>query len=150
MGFLDRFKKKAPAPDDIMIDPDDAAPRKAVRNRIIITWLWIGFLSLGGLIALFLLLVYNGVIGYMPPIEELEDPHDKLASVVYASDGTTELGRYFAGAGNRVYSDYDALSPYVIQALIATEDARFESHSGIAFMALRRTAGKTIRIGYKS
>ncbi|MDE6341575.1 MAG: penicillin-binding protein [Muribaculaceae bacterium] len=150
MGFLDRFKKKAPAPDDILIDTDDTTTKKAVRNRIIITWLWIGFLTLGGLIALFLLLVYNGVIGYMPPIEELEDPHDKLASVVYASDGTTELGRYFAGAGNRVYSDYDALSPYVIQALIATEDARFESHSGIDFMALGRTAVKTIMMGDKS
>ncbi|MDE5552866.1 MAG: hypothetical protein K2I91_06665, partial [Muribaculaceae bacterium] len=64
---------------------------KAVR------WLWIAFLGTGTLIALMLLLIYNGVIGYMPPIEELEDPHDKLASVVYASDGTTELGRYFAG-----------------------------------------------------
>ncbi|MDE6479561.1 MAG: transglycosylase domain-containing protein [Muribaculaceae bacterium] len=97
-----------------------------------------------------MLLVYNGVIGYMPPIEELEDPHDKLASVVYASDGTTELGRYFAGAGNRVYTDYDALSPYVIDALIATEDVRFESHSGIDFMALGRTMVKTIMMGDKS
>ncbi|MDE6511628.1 MAG: penicillin-binding protein, partial [Muribaculaceae bacterium] len=86
----------------------------------------------------------------MPPIEELEDPHDKLASVVYASDGTTELGRYFAGAGNRVYTDYDNLSPYVIDALISTEDARFESHSGIDFMALGRTMIKTIMMGDKS
>ncbi|MDE6272615.1 MAG: transglycosylase domain-containing protein [Muribaculaceae bacterium] len=97
-----------------------------------------------------LLLIYNGVIGYMPPIEELEDPHDKLASVVYASDGTTELGRYFAGAGNRVYNDYDAVSPHVIDALIATEDARFKQHSGIDFMALGRTMIKTLILRDKS
>ena len=90
----------------------------------IVKWLWISFLGFGFIIAILLLLIYNGVIGYMPPIEELEDPHDKLASVVYASDGTTELGRYFAGAGNRVYNDYDAISPWVIDALISTEDAR--------------------------
>ena len=57
----------------------------------IVKWLWISFLGFGFIIAILLLLIYNGVIGYMPPIEELEDPHDKLASVVYASDGTTEL-----------------------------------------------------------
>ena len=128
----------------------DAAARRDERNRRYIKWLWTIFLSLGGVIALFLLLIYNGVIGYMPPIEELEDPHDKLASVVYASDGTTELGRYFWGAGNRVYTDYDAVSPYVIDALIATEDVRFESHSGIDFMALGRTAVKTVLLGDKS
>lgn len=86
----------------------------------------------------------------MPPIEELEDPHDKLASVVYASDGTTELGRYFAGAGNRVYNDYDAISPWVIDALISTEDARYLQHSGIDFMALGRTAVKTLILRDKS
>lgn len=112
--------------------------------------MWISFLGLGFVIALLMLLVYNGVIGYMPPIEELEDPHDKLASVVYASDGTTELGRYFAGAGNRVYNDYESISPYVIDALIATEDARYESHSGIDFMALGRTAVKTLMLRDKS
>ena len=86
----------------------------------------------------------------MPPIEELEDPHDKLASLVYASDGSTELGRYYFGSGNRVYTDYDAVSPYVINALIATEDVRFKEHSGIDFKALGRTAIKTVMMGDKS
>ena len=97
-----------------------------------------------------LLLVYNGVIGYMPPIEELEDPHDKLASLVFASDGTTEMGRYYFGAGNRVYTDYDSVSPHVINALIATEDVRFKDHSGIDFKALGRTMVKTVMMGDKS
>ncbi len=129
---------------------DPKAAKKMSRNARIVKWLWISFLSLGAVIALFLLLIYNGVIGYMPPIEELEDPHDKLASVVIASDGTTELGRYFAGAGNRVNSDYNTVSPHVIDALIATEDERFFDHSGIDFIALGRTAVKTVLMGDKS
>lgn len=150
MGIFRINRNKQATQDDLSLV---AAPRhnaKSNRNRCIIKAMWISFLSLGGIIGLFLLLIYNGVIGYMPPIEELEDPHDKLASVVYASDGNTELGRYFAGAGNRVYTDYDALSPYVIQALIATEDIRFESHSGIDFMALGRAIVKTVMLGDKS
>lgn len=129
---------------------DPKAAKRIMRNRRIVKWLWMSFLGLGFFIFIFLLLVYNGVIGYMPPIEELEDPHDKLASLVYASDGTTELGRYYYGSGNRVYTDYDAVSPHVINALIATEDVRFKEHSGIDFKALGRTAVKTVMMGDKS
>lgn len=68
---------------------DARAAKRIRRNQRIVKWLWAAFLSLGAFIFLFLLLIYNGVIGYMPPIEELEDPHDKLASLVFASDGTT-------------------------------------------------------------
>lgn len=129
---------------------DPKASKRMIRNRRIVKFLWISFLSLDAIIALFLLLIYNGVIGYMPPIEELEDPHDKLASVVIASDGTTELGRYFAGAGNRVNSDYKTVSPYVIDALISTEDERYYDHSGIDFIALGRAGVKTLMMGNKS
>lgn len=135
----------------------DQDPKKArkerkryKRNRSLVKWLWISFLSIGFIIVFFLTLIYNGVIGYMPPIEELEDPHDKLASLVYASDGTTELGRYYYGAGNRVYTDYNGISPHVINALVATEDVRFLEHSGIDFKALGRTAVKTVIMGDKS
>lgn len=124
--------------------------RKYKRNRSLVKWLWITFLSLGFIIVFLMTLIYNGVIGYMPPIEELEDPHDKLASLVYASDGTTELGRYYYGAGNRVYTDYNGISPHVINALVATEDVRFLEHSGIDFKALGRTAVKTVIMGDKS
>ena len=137
--------------DNIENNGFDARSAKRIkRNQRIVKWLWASFLSLGAFIFLFLLLVYNGVIGYMPPIEELEDPHDKLASLVFASDGTTELGRYYFGAGNRVYTDYDAVSPHVINALIATEDVRFKEHSGIDFKALGRTMVKTVIMGDKS
>ena len=137
-------------------DPDELEafrPRKKnkfQRNRTIVKWFWAAFLSLGFAIVFFLLLIYNGVIGYMPPIEELEDPHYKLASLVYASDGTTELGRYYFGAGNRVYTDYNGISPHVINALLSTEDIRFKEHSGIDFKALGRTMFKTVLLGDKS
>ncbi|MCM1152555.1 MAG: penicillin-binding protein [Muribaculum sp.] len=137
-------------PADIAGSLHNDARTKTQRNRKIVRWLWASFLGVGFVIALLLLLIYNGVIGYMPPIEELEDPHSKLASVVYASDGTTELGRYFQGNANRVNNDYESVSPYVIDALISTEDVRFNSHSGIDFMALGRTAVKTLMMGDKS
>lgn len=129
--------------------PRQGRKRRNVKRRII-NALWISFLSLGLVIALLMTLVYNGVIGYMPPIEELEDPHDKLASVVYAGDGVTEMGRYFQGAGNRIYTDYKSVSPNVINALIATEDVRFAEHSGIDFRSLGRTLVKTVLMRDKS
>jgi len=123
---------------------------KEIKNRKTIMLLWTSFLGLGLIILLFMILIYNGVIGYMPPIEELEDPHDKLASVIIAGDGKTELGRYFSGSGNRVYTDYEKVSPNVINALIATEDVRFNEHSGIDLRALGRTFVKTLIMGDKS
>ncbi len=85
----------------------------------------------------------------MPAIEELKNPKDRFASVVYSSDGE-ELGRYFSGTGNRVYADYDDISQHVIDALIATEDSRFEEHSGIDVKALGRVAVKTLLMGQKN
>lgn len=129
--------------------PSNPVDKKFERNKTIVTWLWGIFLSIGCIIGILLLLIYNGVIGYMPPIEELEDPHDKLASTLYSSDGT-EIGRFFSGSGNRVNSDYQSISPNVIEALIATEDERFMNHSGIDFKALGRTGVKTLLMGDKS
>lgn len=76
----------------------------------------------------------------IPTVEQLEHDIDKnqQATVVYAADGTTELGRYyFENRSNCRYSD---LSPNLIHALVATEDARFYKHSGIDFRALVRVA----------
>lgn len=144
-------KKKTEGNFDSYTMPDTASqPPVASKSSRIVKWLWLSFLGLGVTIGFIMLLIYNGIIGYMPPVEELEDPHDKLASVVLASNGTTELGRYFSGAGNRVYTDYDSVSPYVIDALIATEDVRYEDHSGIDFISLGRTLFKTLLLRDKS
>lgn len=85
------------------------------RNRKIISWMWrilvVGFVA----IILFFLLIYNGWIGYMPPVEELKNPNDKFATVLYTADGV-EMGRYYRNSGNRVYADYSEISQNVIDA----------------------------------
>lgn len=122
---------------------------KSKRHRRIFTWLWVIFGGFMILIFLFFILIYNGVIGYMPPVEELKNPTDRFASVIYSADGE-EMGRFFRGTGNRVYADYDEISQHVVNALIATEDARFADHSGIDFRALLRVGFKTLLLHDKS
>ena len=106
-------------------------------SRRIIIAMWTAFGLAWIYVGVMFYLIYNGVIGYMPPIEELKNPTDRFASVVLSADGE-ELGRYYHSKGNRVYVDFDELSPHLKNALIATEDARFESHSGIDLKALAR------------
>ena len=119
------------------------------KNRQIIKLMWVGFAAFIGVLALFFILIYNGVIGYMPPVEELKNPNDRFASVIYSADGQ-EIGRYFRNTGNRVYADFDEISPHVVNALIATEDARFEEHSGIDGRAIMRVLFKTILLRQKN
>ena len=118
-------------------------------KRRLIFWMWTIFFT--GTIALILIfaLIYNGYIGYMPPLEELKNPTDKYASVVYSADGK-ELGRYFRSTGNRVYADYYDISQHVIDALVATEDARFMDHSGIDAKAVARAMFKTVLLRQKN
>jgi penicillin-binding protein 1A len=71
----------------------------------------------------------------LPSIEDLKDPQ-LSASVVYASDGQSELGRYWKV--NRLVAHYDSISPFITDALISTEDERFYAHSGIDVKALAR------------
>lgn len=111
--------------------------------------LWICFVAFVVLAGVFFVMVYNGVIGYMPPVEELKNPQDKFASVIYSSDGE-ELGRYFRNTGNRVYADFDEISPSVVDALIATEDARFNDHVGIDVKAVARAILKTVVLRQKN
>ncbi|PWL32559.1 MAG: penicillin-binding protein [Fluviicola sp. XM-24bin1] len=72
----------------------------------------------------------------LPSVASLENPPELLASIVYADDGKTELGRYWSV--NRTTVDYNEISPYVIDALISTEDERYLEHAGIDFRALMR------------
>ncbi|MDE5837106.1 MAG: transglycosylase domain-containing protein [Paramuribaculum sp.] len=118
-------------------------------KRKIINALWITFGVGVILIITILVLAYNGAIGYMPPVEELKNPNDRFASVIYSADGE-ELGRYFRNTGNRVYADYDEISSHVVDALISTEDSRFEDHSGIDVRALARVAFKTFLMGQRN
>src|SRR5690554_6994768 len=66
----------------------------------------------------------------------LENQEELLATTVFADDGVTELGKYWKV--NRTSVSYNEISPYVISALISTEDERFETHSGIDIKAVGR------------
>ena len=133
-----------------MNDTAQNSPKKSPKNiKAIIITMWALFTLCVVAVLFFFFLVYNGVIGYMPPVEELKNPKDRFASVVYSADGV-ELGRFFANTGNRVYVEFDDISQHVIDALIATEDSRFEEHSGIDLKALGRVAFKTLLLGQKN
>lgn len=95
-------------------------------------------------VIILILLANFGVFGKMPSLEELENPSILQASEVYADDGTL-MGKYYTERGNRSNVKYRDISPHVIDALVATEDERFYSHSGIDFKSTLRavfTLGK--------
>ena len=97
-----------------------------------------------GLITVFLVFysINKGWVGFVPPIEELENPNYKFATQIISSDGKL-LGTYSRSRENRVWTDYDDLSPALVEALISTEDVRFTKHSGIDLRALMRAIVKT-------
>lgn len=98
---------------------------RLLRNYRWIWWVLMSpFLMLGTLV----LLASVGALGEMPDFKELEDPQRNLASIVYSADGKV-MGKYYIE--NRVAVDYEDISPNVITALVATEDVRFNTHSGI-------------------
>ena len=71
----------------------------------------------------------------MPPIEDLQNPINRYATQIYSADGKI-IGTWNYNRENRVLVDYTKLSPWLVKALVATEDARFFEHSGIDFYAL--------------
>ena len=91
--------------------------------------------------------IWNGNLGKMPSFEELENPKSNLASEVYSEDGEL-LGTYYID--NRSHGTYNELSPYLVDALVSTEDQRYYKHSGIDFPGLMRVLFKTIVSGNKS
>lgn len=112
-------------------------------------FLW-GLIACGiAVMALAFVAIWNGWIGYMPDMEDLQNPISKYASQVYSVDGKI-LGTYNLNRENRVHVDYDKLSPNLIKALVATEDERFYEHSGIDFIALTRAVVKRGLLGQKS
>ena len=100
---------------------------------------WLIYLLFFG--ALFPLLMISSIILFqpedeLPSVEVLDNPPELLASVIYADDAETELGRYWKV--NRSRAEYNEISPFVIDALISTEDERYLEHSGVDFKALAR------------
>ncbi len=99
-------------------------------------WFWGIFATGILLIVLIFWMITMGWIGYLPPFEELQNPKNKFASEIYSSDMRV-LGSYYR-TENRVEVAYTDISPNMIHALIATEDARFYEHSGVDAKSLFR------------
>ena len=108
-------------------------------RKKIIKWFWIILLVPAAAFALLLLAVW--AFADIPSFEDLENPDSKLATQVLAEDG--ELLTTFH-IENRSHVDYSDLSPYLVQAAVSTEDARFYKHSGIDFESLGRVLFKTL------
>ncbi len=91
----------------------------------------------------------KGWIGYMPPVEDLQNPINRFATQIYSADGKI-MGTWNYNRENRVMVDYSKLPTSLVQALVATEDVRFYDHSGIDFYALGRAVVKRGVLGQKS
>ncbi|WP_300027021.1 transglycosylase domain-containing protein [uncultured Maribacter sp.] len=94
-----------------------------------ILWFWILFASGIAIVALIFLSASWGLFGELPPYEYLENPQTNLASQIISSDGNL-LGKFYLD-DNRTDVKFDELPDNLVNALIATEDARFQDHSGI-------------------
>ncbi len=96
---------------------------------------WIIYLCAVAFVFILFGVISIGGFGAMPSLEELENPQSNLASEIFSADQKV-IGKYFIE--NRSNIHYDELSPYLVNALIATEDIRFEDHSGVDFKAMGR------------
>ena len=109
--------------------------------------IWFWSLFLGGILVAFLViwLITKGALGYLPPLEELQNPKNTFASEVISAD-MQSLGRYYRYE-NRIGVQYTDLSPNLINALVATEDVRFYEHTGVDFKSMFRAILKLGRAG---
>jgi penicillin-binding protein 1A len=108
----------------------------AANKSPIIKRIWQIFAA--GIVLLLLVVFFTamGWLGKLPDINELENPSTKLASEIYASDGV-QLGKIYSQE-DRTNIKYNELPKHIVNALVATEDARFFKHSGIDIKSLFR------------
>jgi penicillin-binding protein 1A len=106
------------------------------KSRRYAIWLWSLLISPFLFLFLIIWLVGMGVFGSLPAVDELLNPESNQASIVYSGDMKI-LGKYYSE--NRVNVSFDKLDKDIINALIATEDARFYNHSGVDVIALGRS-----------
>lgn len=135
--FWERIKIKSAANYERLKAWASAQPKWLLSLKIIGGLSLIGFLAVLSLI----LLVRFGAFGTLPSLDEIREIQTYNASEIYASDDIM-LGKFFIE--NRTNTTYKDLSPHIVNALIATEDARFFQHQGVDIMALCRVLFKTI------
>lgn len=118
-----------------------------LKHRKYLIYFWSLFSLPFVVILILFILISKEKLGPMPSFEELENPEYNLAAEVYSEDGYL-LGKI--SIENRTWTDYEALSPYLVKALIATEDIRFYRHSGIDIRGVGRAMVRTILLRQKT
>ncbi len=108
---------------------------------------WSFFIISIAFVLLLFALIANGKLGEMPSFEELENPRNLVASEVISRDGEV-LGRYFKE--NRTVASYEELPESLVNALVATEDARYYNHSGIDLRGLFRVVKGLVTVDRSS
>ena len=113
-------------------------------NTKYLIWFWTLFILPLAFIILLFILISKEKLGPMPSFSELENPEYWLAAEVYSEDGVM-LGKL--SIENLTWTEYKDLSPWITDALIATEDIRYNRHSGIDIRGLGRAAIKSVLLG---
>lgn len=108
--------------------------KKSQSSNNFVRWFWL--LMLLPLLLMGVFVLYLTVFADLPSLEELENPRSNLASEIISSDQKV-IGKYYIE--NRTNVSFESLSPNVVNALVATEDARFYNHSGVDVRALARS-----------
>ena len=114
-------------------------------QRKIVRWFWIILCAPIACVLLLLLLVW--MFADIPSFSDLESPNNKLATQILSDEGRVLTTFHIE---NRSFVRFDELSPYLIQAAVATEDKRFYKHSGIDMQSLGRVLFKTLLRGDSS
>ena len=117
--------------------------RRRITARVFRSVVWGGMAIVIAIIIFFVINVVND----MPSLAELENPKNDLSTQIYTSDGV--LIRSLYTEKNRINVPLEYISPYVVEALIATEDIRFYDHSGVDPMALLAVLKDVILSGEK-
>lgn len=114
-------------------------------KKKIIKWWWV--LVTAPFVIIIILLLFISIFGRIPSFGELENPESNLSTLLISEDGKV-FNTYHIE--NRSFVTYDQLPQSLIQATVATEDARFYKHSGIDFRSLARVGVKTLLLRQSS
>ena len=106
-------------------------------NKKYLIWFWALIIFPFAFITVIFILISKEKLGPMPSFTELENPEYYLAAEVYSEDGVL-LGKI--SVENRTWTEFRNISPYLVDALVATEDIRYYRHSGIDIRGVGRAS----------
>ncbi len=113
----------------------------------ILKYFLLAIISIICVCALLVASVYIGFWGTLPTYDELRHIRNDEASMLYTEDGEM-IGKYYIE--NRTNINYKNIPSNAIDALVATEDARFYQHEGVDKISMARVFFKTFLLGKRS